>query len=135
MSTNVCVFLNRMLDLLRVSHADARIHLNADFHSDLSSFANFLPLNNGVSLNDHIPNSCTLELDTFLTGLGGRSKLGEHGGRVVTLLPPTSEDGVLSPSWPQVGKLVVPCRWSAVYSTEPLRTVCTDFLCPSNYPS
>ena len=35
----------------------------------------------------------------------------------------------------QVGKLVVACHWWAVYSTEPLRTVCTDFLCPSNYPS
>ena len=35
----------------------------------------------------------------------------------------------------QVGKLVVACRWSAVYSTEPYWTVCTGFLCPSNYPS
>ena len=42
-----------------------------------------------------------------------------HGGRVVTLLPPTSEAGVRSPSRPYVGKLVVACRWSAVYSTEP----------------
>ena len=45
--------------------------------------------------------------------------VGGHGGRVVTLSPPTSEAGVRSPSWPQVGKLVVACRWSAVYSTEP----------------
>ena len=30
-----------------------------------------------------------------------------HDGRVVTLLPPTSEAGVRSPSQPQVGKLVV----------------------------
>ena len=44
---------------------------------------------------------------------------GGHGGRVVTLSPPTSEAGVRSPSRPQVGKLVVACRWSAVYSTEP----------------
>ena len=44
---------------------------------------------------------------------------GGHGGRVVTLLPPTSEAGVRSPSRPYVGKLVVACRWSAVYSTEP----------------
>ena len=41
-----------------------------------------------------------------------------YGGRVVTLSPPTSEAGVRSPSQPQVGKLVVACRWSAVYSTE-----------------
>ena len=44
---------------------------------------------------------------------------GGHGGRVVTLSPPTSEAGVRFPAWPQVGKLVVACRWSAVYSTEP----------------
>ena len=44
---------------------------------------------------------------------------GGHGGRVVTLSPPTSEAGVRSPEWSQVGKLVVACRWSAVYSTEP----------------
>ena len=42
-----------------------------------------------------------------------------HDGRVVTLSPPTSEAGVRSPSRPYVGKLVVACRWSAVYSTEP----------------
>ena len=42
-----------------------------------------------------------------------------HGGTVVTLSPPTSEAGVRSPSRPYVGKLVVACRWSAVYSTEP----------------
>ena len=45
--------------------------------------------------------------------------IGGHGGRVGTLSPPTSEAGVQSPTRPQVGKLVVACRWSAVYSTEP----------------
>ena len=45
--------------------------------------------------------------------------VGGHSGRVVTLLPPTSEAGVQFPARPQVGKLVVACRWSAVYSTEP----------------
>ena len=39
---------------------------------------------------------------------------------MVTLSPPTSETGVLFLARPQVGKLVVACRWSAVYSTEPL---------------
>ena len=42
-----------------------------------------------------------------------------HGGRVVTLSPPTSEAGVQFPERPQVGKLVVACRWSAVHNTEP----------------
>ena len=41
-----------------------------------------------------------------------------HGGRVVTLSPPTSEAGVQFPAWPQVGKLVVACRWSAVYTVQ-----------------
>ena len=44
---------------------------------------------------------------------------GGHGGRVVTLSPPTSEAGVLFQARPQVGKLVVACCWLAVYSTEP----------------
>ena len=44
---------------------------------------------------------------------------GGHGGRVVTLSPPTSEAGVRFRARPQVGKLVVACRWSAVYITEP----------------
>ena len=47
------------------------------------------------------------------------SCIGGHGGRVVTLSPPTSEAGVRFPARPQVRKLVVACRWSAVYSTEP----------------
>ena len=38
---------------------------------------------------------------------------------VVTLSPPTSKAGVRSSARSQVGKLVVACRWSAVYSTEP----------------
>ena len=33
-----------------------------------------------------------------------------HGGRVVTLSPPTSEAGVRFMALPQVRKLVVPCR-------------------------
>ena len=58
---------------------------------------------------------------------------------MVTLSPPTSEAGVRSPAWPQVGKLVVACRWSAVYSAEPyelyvlvssaLPTTCHDMTC------
>ena len=43
----------------------------------------------------------------------------DHGGRVVRLSPPTSEAGVRFLARPQVGKLVVACRWSAVYSTDP----------------
>ena len=38
---------------------------------------------------------------------------------MVTLSPPTSGAGVQFPAWAQVGKLVVACRRSAVYSTEP----------------
>ena len=37
---------------------------------------------------------------------------------MVTLSPPTSEARVRFKALPQVGKLVVACRWSAVYSTE-----------------
>ena len=44
---------------------------------------------------------------------------GGHAGRVVSLSPPISEIAVQFPARPQVGKLVVSCRWSTVYSTEP----------------
>ena len=54
--------------------------------------------------------ACSILINVFVGG---------HGGRVVTLSPPTSEAGVRFPARPQVGKLVVACRWSAVYSTEP----------------
>ena len=33
-----------------------------------------------------------------------------HGGKVVTLSPPTSEAGFRFLAWPQVGKLVVASR-------------------------
>ena len=48
-----------------------------------------------------------------------KKQIGGHGGRVVTLSPPTSGIGVLFLAWPQVGKLVVACCWSAVYNIEP----------------
>ena len=38
---------------------------------------------------------------------------------LVTLSLPTSEIGVRFLAQTQVGKLVVACRWLAVYSTEP----------------
>ena len=38
---------------------------------------------------------------------------------MVTLLPPTSEAGVRFPARPQVGKLVVAGRWSAVTVQNP----------------
>ena len=47
------------------------------------------------------------------------SNTGGHGGRVVTLSPHTSEARVRFTALPQVGKLVVACRWLTVYSTEP----------------
>ena len=53
-----------------------------------------------------------------------------HGGRVVTLSPPTSEAGVQFLARPQVGKLVVPYCWSAVYSTEHSPTVRIGFPLP-----
>ena len=58
------------------------------------------------------PTLLTSSLNLILLPLG-------HRGRVVTLSPPTSEVGVQFPALPQVGKLVIACRWSAVYSTEP----------------
>ena len=57
------------------------------------------------------------ELGSLLQGQMRLPKL--RSGRVVTLSPPTSEARVRFPARSQVGKLVVACHWSAVYSTEP----------------
>ena len=59
-----------------------------------------------------IPTSLKEDLFSLLQKWG-------HGVRVVTLSPPTSEVRVRFPAPPQVGKLVVACRWLTVYSTEP----------------
>ena len=58
----------------------------------------------------------------------------DQGGAVVTHLPPASEVSNSNPG-PYVGKLGVAYQWSTIYSTEPLQTVCTGFLCPQNYSS
>ena len=41
-----------------------------------------------------------------------------HGGRVVTLSPPTSEAGVQFPARPQVGKLLAVGRQSTVQNPD-----------------
>ena len=55
-----------------------------------------------------------IRISSFVTSFRGG-----HGGRVVTLSPPTFEAGVLSLSRPYVEKMVVSCPWLAVYSTQP----------------
>ena len=107
---------------------------------DSCSPRQFGPIFNENSTSKLIPTKLTLfhiyACIIFIMYMGGhKDKRRGHGGRVVTLSPPTSEAGVRSPARPQVGKLVVAWSWSAVYSTEPQWTVCTGFLCPSNYPS
>ena len=66
------IFLNRMLDLLRFAHRRQKVMLTSDLKRDLRWFSKFLPMY-GVSLYDHRPIDVTLELDTCLIGLGGRS--------------------------------------------------------------
>ena len=46
------------------------------------------------------------------------TELGDDGGALVTHSPPTSEIGGSNPK-PCVGKMVVSCLCSAIYSTEP----------------
>ena len=62
-----------MLDLLRSGHGRQKIHLTPDFKRDLGWFAKFLPTYNGISLYDHKHIDVTLEIDSCLTGFGGRS--------------------------------------------------------------
>ena len=59
---------------------------------------------------------------------------GGHGGRVVTLSPPTSEAGVRFPARPQVGKLAVACHWLAVYSNLDQLYVLVSSALPATHP-
>ena len=63
-----------------------------------------------------------------------KDKIEGHGGRMVTLSPPTSEAGVWFPVRPQVGKLVVACRWSVVYSYRTLTSFMYWFPLPFQLP-
>ena len=67
---------------------------------------------------------------TGVTGGGGGGG-GGHCGAVITLASHLWDQSV-NPGLTSRGK-----AWhcSAVYSAEPWPTVCTGFLCPSNYPS
>ena len=76
------------------------------------------PMNHSYDFTGGCPPSTILKGHLFLVATF-KIKGGGHGGRVVTLSPPTSEAGVRFLARPQVGKLVVACHWSAVYSTEP----------------
>ena len=51
-----------------------------------------------------------------------------YGGKVVTLSPPTSEAGVRFPAPPQVGKLVVACRWFTVQNPNELYVLVSSAL-------
>ena len=47
------IFINRMLELLRLVHATQRITLTTDFKCELQWFATFLPQYNSVFMYDH----------------------------------------------------------------------------------
>ena len=53
-----------------------------------------------------------------------------HGGRVLTLSPPTSEVGVWFPVLPQVGKLLVAGRWSQ-FTVQNLDKLLVSFVLPT----
>ena len=57
-----------------------------------------------------------------------------HGGSLVTHSPPNSEIRVEIQTGPHMGKLVVPCRGLAVYSTEPLTSSMYWFPQPFQLP-
>ena len=71
MLNQLVIFLNRMLRLLRDSHNQKTIFLNADFMADLNWFDTFLCDFNGVTFYDNKPVFDTIELDACMTGCGG----------------------------------------------------------------
>ena len=95
-----------------------RIYISYSIKKSLSKKQNLLILNKRLEiLEETICQTQTADSIEKYTLI--KREIRGHGGRVVTLSPPTSEAGVLFPARPQVGKLVVACRWLAVYSTEP----------------
>ena len=71
----------------------------------------------------------------FRDGVAGiKDKTWGHVAKMVTLSPSTSEIGICILAQPQVGKLVVGCRWSAVYSTETLTYCVSWFPLPIKLP-
>ena len=63
-------FLNRMLDLLRLSDKETTIKLTPEFLKDLAWFLKFAPQFNGTSFFNHAHIHAKIELDASLEGLG-----------------------------------------------------------------
>ena len=78
-------------------------HLYQQDNYNLSYFGKGLDLNPGPEMWKACVLTYVKNVPSLYPSLRG------HGGRVVTLLPPTSVAGVRFPAWPQVGKLVVAC--------------------------
>ena len=67
MDQSSCIFLNRMLELLRDSQNTQRITLTSDFRCDICWFAKFLPNYNGINFYDHRNVDHVTDLDAHLT--------------------------------------------------------------------
>ena len=65
------VFLNRMLQFLRLMGTQKIVTLSAEFFRDLNWFCTFLKQFNGVVYYDPRPIQAELHLDACLTGMGG----------------------------------------------------------------
>ena len=65
------VFLNRMLQFLRLMGTQKIVTLSAEFFRDLHWFCTFLKQFNGVVYYDPRPIQAKLYLDACLTGMGG----------------------------------------------------------------
>ena len=78
-------------------------HVKSGLKQDTLAALCQAPLDSPTLFPDSVLRNAEEDIEKFERG---------HGGRVVTLSPPTSEAGVRFPARPHVGKLVV-------YSTEP----------------
>ena len=64
------IFLNRMLDNLRLHFDKNDMLLDVNFHRDLNWFIKFLPHFNVIAFFNHVPIRQVIELDACLEGLG-----------------------------------------------------------------
>jgi hypothetical protein len=65
------LFVNRMLELLRVAPQNGYIQLTMEFKRDLNWFVSFLPLFNGIHLIQVRRPGAIVYIDACLTGVGG----------------------------------------------------------------
>ena len=103
------IFLNRMLDLLRMNYDKKSITLTHDFKRNLMWFITFVQRYNGVSFFDHKLSHDIIKLDACLTGFGG------HWANYIYHIPIEKHYGNLAITQLEMLNILAAIRVFAVY--------------------